>query len=37
MAGTIRGTAALISARYPLALYLHCASHALNLAVVKCS
>ena len=32
MAGTIRGTAALISAQYPLALYLHCA---LNLAVVK--
>ena len=35
MAGTIRGTAALVSAQYPLALYLHCASHALNLAVVK--
>ena len=35
MAGTIRGTAALISAQYPLALHLHCASHALNLAVVK--
>ena len=35
MAGRVRGTAALISAQYPLALYLHCASHALNLAVVK--
>ena len=35
MAGTIRGTAALISAQYPLALYLHCASYALNLTVVK--
>ena len=34
MAGRIRGTAAL-SAQYPLALYLHCASHALNVAVVK--
>ena len=35
MAGRIRGTAALISAQYPLTLYLHCASHALILAVVK--
>ena len=35
MAGPIRGTAALITAQYPLALYLHCASHSLNLAVVK--
>ena len=35
MAGTIRGTAAIVSAQCPLALYLHCASHALNLAVVK--
>lgn len=35
MAGTTRGTAAISSAQYPLALYLHCASHALNLAVVK--
>ena len=33
MAGSNRGTAALISAQYPLALYLHCASHALNVAV----
>ena len=35
MAGRIRGTAALITAQYPLALYIHCASHSLNLAVVK--
>ena len=35
MAGSIKGTVALISAQYPLALYLHCASHCLNLAAVK--
>ena len=35
MAGSVNGTAALISAQYPLALYLHCASHCLNLAVAK--
>ena len=35
MAGSVRGTAALITAQYPLALYLHCAFHSLNLAVVK--
>ena len=35
MAGSVRGTAALITAQYPLALNLHCASHCLNLAVVK--
>ena len=35
MAGSARGTAAVIMAQYPLALYLHCASHSLNLAVVK--
>jgi len=34
-AGSIRGTAVLITAEFPLALYLHCASHSLNLAVVK--
>lgn len=33
MAGSVNGTAALISAQYPLALYIHCASHCLNLAV----
>ena len=35
MAGSANGTAALISADYPLAVYLHCSSHCLNLAVVK--
>ena len=35
MAGSVNGTAALISAKYPLALYMHCASHCLNLAVMK--
>ena len=35
MAGSVNGTAALIVKDYPLALYLHCASHCLNLAVVK--
>ena len=33
MAGSVRGPAALITAQYPLALYLHCASHSLNLVV----
>ena len=32
MAGSVNGTA---RAQYPLATYLHCASHCLNLAVVK--
>ena len=35
MAGSVNGAAALFTADYPLALYLHCASHCLNLAVVK--
>ena len=35
MSGSLNGTAALISKDNPLALYLHCASHSLNLAVVK--
>ena len=35
MAGSVRGTATLITAQHPLALYLHCASHSLNLAVAK--
>ena len=35
MAGPTSGTAALIAADYSLALYLHCSSHCLNLAVVK--
>ena len=35
MAGKTNGAAAIISSEFPLALYLHCASHCLNLAVVK--
>ena len=35
MSSSLKGTASLISKDYPLALYLHCASHSLNLAVVK--
>ena len=35
MSGATRGVAALIREEYPLALYLHCASHCLNLPVVK--
>ncbi len=35
MAGRVNGTADLIRSEYPLAMYLHCASHCLNLAVVK--
>ena len=34
MSGKRSGTAARISSRYPLALYTHCASHPLKLAVV---
>ena len=35
MAGSVNGRAALIASDYPLAIYLHCTSHCLNLAVVK--
>ena len=35
MAGSIKGTAARIIVQYPLALFLHCSSHCLNLVVVK--
>ena len=35
ISGAINGAASLISKNYPLALYVHCASHCLNLAVVK--
>lgn len=35
MAGSINGTAVIITAQYQLAIYWHCASHCLNLAVVK--
>ena len=34
MSGKTNGAASRISAQYPLALYTHCASHCLNLAVV---
>ena len=35
MAGKYQGTAARIQREYPLALYVHCASHRLNLCIVK--
>ncbi len=35
MAGKTSGAAAIITAQYPLARYVHCACHQLNLAVVK--
>ena len=35
MSGKTNGAASHISAQYPLALYTHCASHCLNLAVVS--
>ena len=35
MSGKTNGTAARISSQFPLALYSHCASHCLNLAVVS--
>ena len=35
MSGSTRGAASIITAQHPLALYLHCASHSLNLVVVK--
>ena len=34
MSGKTNGAAARISSQYPLALYTHCTSHCLNLAVV---
>lgn len=34
MAGRVNGTAARIMSSFPLAIYVHCASHCLNLAVV---
>ena len=33
--GKMNGAAALISAQYPLALHIHCASHCSNLSVVN--
>ena len=35
MAGCVRGAAALIRSSYPLAIYVHCSSHRLNLCVMK--
>lgn len=35
MSGQYKGCAALIQQKYPMALYSHCCSHVLNLAVVK--
>ena len=32
---TVRGAAARIKALYPLATYVHCSSHQLNLCVMK--
>ena len=36
MAGKSKGVAARIVTKYPKALYTHCASHWLNLCVMKC-
>lgn len=35
MAGALNGCAAIIRNEYPLAVYQHCRSHALNLAIMK--
>ena len=35
MAGLTKGVAARIRAKYPKATYTHCASHRLNLCIVK--
>ena len=36
MAGRVKGAASRIIAKYSKAIYTHCASHRLNLCVVKC-
>ena len=36
MAGKINGVAACIASLHPKAVYTHCASHRLNLCIVKC-
>ena len=36
MAGKSKGVAVRIRTKYPKALYTHCASHRLNLCVMKC-
>ena len=35
MSGKTNGAAAIIASQFPLALYLYCSSHSLNLSVVK--
>ena len=35
MSGINNGTQAIIQQKYPLALFTHCRSHALNLAIAK--
>lgn len=35
MAGRTKGAAARIKERYPLATYIHCSSHKLNLCVMQ--
>ena len=35
MSGKTNGAAVRITSQYPLALYVHCASHSLNLTVVS--
>ena len=35
MSGPTRGIAALVAAEYPLAIYIHLASHCLDLVVIK--
>ena len=35
MCGARKGAASIIAAEYPLAVYSHCKSHVLNLALVK--
>lgn len=37
MSGAFQGTQALIAAKHPAALYVHCASHSLNLALTSAS
>ena len=34
--GTVRGAAARTSAKFPKALYVHCAAYRLNLCIMKC-
>ena len=37
MSGRYKGTKALIQEMYPLAIYVHCKAHSLNLALVHSS